>query len=210
MENTVLYIKIEQNNMIQSETVYLKDIAKLYCMNRDIVNELNNLMIMRIKSNKSCKYIVSILKIIEHIKNIYPKINVINLGETDIIINYTIQRKTNPLIQSLKVIFVSISVFMGAAFTIMTFNIDVSVSEVFDMFYELVMNEPKTGPTILELSYAIGLPIGIIVFFNHFSKFKLHDDPTPITIQMRLYEEDVNKTLIADASREGKVIDVDS
>lgn len=210
MENNVLYIKIERNIIIQSEEIYLKDIAKLYCMDSDTVAELNNQIIMKINSQKSCKFIVSILKIIEQIQTSYPKINVINLGETDFIINYMIPRKTNPLIQSLKVIFVSVSIFMGAAFTIMTFNIDVSVSKVFDLFYELVMNKPKTGPTILELSYSIGLPIGIIVFLNHFSKFKFHDDPTPITIQMRLYEEDVNKTVIADASREGKVIDVDS
>ena len=36
------------------------------------------------------------------------------------------------------------------------------------------------------------------------------DDPTPIQVEMHTYEEQVNKTLIAAASREGKTIDSDS
>jgi stage V sporulation protein AA len=70
------------------------------------------------------------------------------------------------------------------------------------------MGNEKNGGSILEISYAIGLPLGIILFFNHFSKIKLGNDPTPMQVQMRLYEEDLDKTLIENASREGKTIDV--
>jgi stage V sporulation protein AA len=71
------------------------------------------------------------------------------------------------------------------------------------------MGSEKAGGTILEICYSIGIPIGIIVFYNHFSKAKLSNDPTPLKIQMRLYEEDLDKTLIANANREDKIIDVD-
>ena len=37
--------------------------------------------------------------------------------------------------------------------------------------------------------------------FNHFGHMKITDDPTPMQIQMRLYEENVNKTLIKDIDR---------
>jgi len=54
------------------------------------------------------------------------------------------------------------------------------------------------------------LPVGILVFYNHFRRRKIKDDPTPIQVEMHTYEEQVNKTLIAAASREGKTIDSDS
>ena len=51
--------------------------------------------------------------------------------------------------------------------------------------------------------------LGIIVFFNHFSRKKLHNDPTPIEIEICTYEEDSNKTMLERAEREGKTIDAD-
>ncbi len=71
------------------------------------------------------------------------------------------------------------------------------------------MGDSKAGGSILEIAYSIGLPIGMIVFFNHFSKLKVKKDPTPIQIEMRLYESDVNKTIIENSSREGETIDID-
>lgn len=97
--------------------------------------------------------------------------------------------------------------FFGSAFTIMTFNADVSVDKVFDQFYRLVMGHTKSGGSVLEISYSIGLPIGIIVFFNHFTRIKIDSDPTPLQVQLRLYEQDMNTTVIENASREGKTID---
>ena len=73
---------------------------------------------------------------------------------------------------------------------------------------ELVMGNPATGGSILEISYSIGIPIGIIVFFNHFSKIKINSDPTPLQVQLRLYEQDENTAIIKNASREKKTIDV--
>ena len=39
-------------------------------------------------------------------------------------------------------------------------------------------------------------------------KKKIDSDPTPLQVQMRLYEENVNKTVIENASREGRLKEV--
>ena len=57
------------------------------------------------------------------------------------------------------------------------------------------------------MSYAIGLPLGILVFYNHINRRKIKDDPAPIQVEMCTYEEQVNKAMIKLASREGKSID---
>ena len=54
----------------------------------------------------------------------------------------------------------------------------------------------------------MGLAIGIVVFFNHCAAWKLNTDPTPLEVEMRLYEENVNKTLIQNSGRKESGVDV--
>ena len=58
-------------------------------------------------------------------------------------------------------------VFFGSAFTIITFHVDIGIQKTFVQFYEQLMGETKPALTELEISYSIGLAVGIIVFFNH-------------------------------------------
>ena len=83
----------------------------------------------------------------------------------------------------------------------MTFNTDVNMSGLFFQLYRQFTGEISTGHTILEFCYSVGIGIGVVFFFNHFGRMKLTDDPTPMQVQMRLYEDDVNNTIIEDASR---------
>ena len=108
----------------------------------------------------------------------------------------------------IKLSFVAMISFFGTAFTIMAFHNDIGINDVFSKVYEMVMGQPGDGYGILELAYSVGLAAGIIVFFNHIGGRRITKDPTPIEVEMRIYEEDVNKALIATADREGKTIDV--
>ncbi|BCJ96151.1 stage V sporulation protein AA [Anaerocolumna cellulosilytica] len=208
MKKGYLYIKIDKNNLLHNKIVYIKDIAKLYCTETDVVDKLYQQVVLIIKEDKKSNYIFSILKLIEIINRAYPDIPIVNLGEIDFIIQYDPPKKENKIWEVLKVGLVSCMVFFGAAFTIMSFNEDANVKDVFDTIYQLVLGEDKLGGSVMELAYAAGLPLGIILFFNHFSKAKLGNDPTPMQVQMRVYEEDLDKTLIENAGREGKSHDV--
>ena len=90
----------------------------------------------------------------------------------------------------------------------MAFNNDSGVPEIFEQMYEQFMGKKAVGFNILELTYSIGLGLGIIVFFNHFGKKKFTVDPTPIEVEMSLYENDIQTTLIAQSSRRGQELDV--
>jgi stage V sporulation protein AA len=98
--------------------------------------------------------------------------------------------------------------FFGTAFTIMAFHNDIGINAVFEKVYEMVMGQPSDGYSILEFSYSVGLAVGITVFFNHIGGRRITKDPTPIEVEMRTYERDVNTALIETAGREGKVKDV--
>jgi stage V sporulation protein AA len=208
MKNEYLYIKVDKNSLVNKKRVLMKDVVKLYGANKAMVNDLNHTEILQIKTDRKANYIFSILKIVEIISEKYPNVEIINEGEIDFIIHYDPPKPENKLVDVLKTILVSIIVFTGSTFTIMTFNNDVDVFKIFDNLYFLLIGIEKEGASLLELSYAIGLPLGINIFYNHFSKAKIGLDPTPMQIQMRLYEEDVDMTVIENANREGKTIDV--
>ena len=206
--NVTLYLKAEQNVELQSEDVYVKDIGKMTCSDEHILAKVKAIKLHHFKEGEPKRQVISILKVIAEIEKTFPNVTVENLGEIDVLVELVnVDRHKSP-VQTVKIIFVSLISFFGTAFTIMAFHNDIGINEVFTKVYEMVMGQKSDGYSILELSYSIGLAAGIITFFNHIGGRRITKDPTPIEVEMRIYEEDVNKALIATADREGKTIDV--
>ena len=83
----------------------------------------------------------------------------------------------------------------------MTFNNDVDVPALFRQITTQVTGQDGSSFPALAISYSVGIGLGVLFFFNHFGHIKLTDDPTPMQVQMRLYENDVNTTIIEDQER---------
>ncbi len=209
MKEEILYLKMEQSTDITKKQIFLRDLGTVYCRDKKIEDEVKNTLLYTIAAKENKTLIFSIMKVVEVIEKQYPGIQIENLGESDFIVNYIVgSKKPSTILEWIKTGLVCLIAFFGAAFSIMTFNTDVSVQEVFSKVYLLVTGESRPGGTVVELGYSVGLGIGILVFFNHFSHRKVETDPTPIQIQMRSYEKDINEALIKDAQREGKNIDI--
>ena len=84
----------------------------------------------------------------------------------------------------------------------MSYHNEISLIDLFEQIYSMVTGKENDGFTALEASYSIGLSLGIIIFYNHIGKRKLTPDPTPISVEMRTYEDDVNHCLVELANRE--------
>lgn len=206
--SVTLYLKAEQNVELQSEDVYVKDIGKMTCTDEHILAKIKAIKLYHFKEGREKRQVISILKVIEEIEKSYPNVSVENLGETDVLVEQINVNRHKGFVQTLKIIFVSAISFFGTAFTIMAFHNDIGINKVFSKVYEMVMGQMSDGYGVLELSYSIGLAVGIILFFNHIGGRRITKDPTPIEVEMRVYETDVNKALIETADREGKMIDV--
>jgi len=207
MNNTV-YLNISQITEVHHKEIQLKDVADVYCDDPAIMNKCNALRIKTIHSDKNKRYIENALDVIKKLIEMDSTLQINNVGEVDYIIDYHKAKKPNWVWQWIKTIFVCIVCFCGAAFAIMTFNNDVNVIDVFAEIYKIVMKQESSGFTILEVSYCIGLALGIVGFFNHFAKLKINTDPTPLEVEMRLYEDNISKTLIQNDGRKESDIDV--
>ena len=206
--SATIYINAEQNVELQSEDVYVKDIGSLTCSDAHVLAKVKAIKLHNFKRDEQKRQVISLLKVIEEIEKVYPNVSVQSIGEPETLVEYISVNKHKGFAQWIKLLFVAMVSFFGTAFTIMAFHNDIGINDVFSKVYEMVMGQPGDGYGILELAYSAGLAIGIIVFFNHIGGRRITKDPTPIEVEMRIYEEDVNKALIATADREGKTIDV--
>lgn len=206
MSKTV-YLNISEITEVHHKDVQLKDVADVYCDDSAVLNKCNALRIKTIHSDRNKRYIESTLDVIKKLVEMDPAISVNNVGKVDYIIDYHRPKSPNWVWQWIKTIFVCVICYCGAAFAIMTFNNDVSVTDVFKEIYKIIMREESNGFTILEVSYSIGLAVGIVGFFNHFAKIKINTDPTPLEVEMRLYEDNISKSLIQNEGRKESDID---
>lgn len=212
-QTEIIYIKADRNIEVEHTDVTIGDVMEVECSDLAILARVKSLKLVKFyhsEEKKQNRITMSVLKVISVIHETYPRIEIQNLGETDFIITFERQNNTGGLLHFLKVAFVVVLSFTGAAFSIMTFNNDVDVTDVFQKFYQVVAGKTGDGPGILEISYSIGITIGILVFFNHFGKKRFTVDPTPIEVEMRLYENDLQTTLIENSARKGKEKNVDS
>lgn len=209
MEQTTIYLKLEKNVEIATDDIFLKDLGSLYCENDTVLNKCKCLKICKLANVKNARKIISVMKIIELIGRQFPEVCVENIGETDVVVERIEREQTPKWKEVLKICFVSGIAFFGTAFTIMAFHNDIGIQELFNGIHKMITGVESNGHSVLEFSYSIGLSIGIIVFFNHIGGKRITKDPTPIEVEMRIYEDEVNQTLIDAADRMQMEIDVE-
>lgn len=209
MANIVIYVSAKQNVEARNDEILLGDAASIYCEDSVVRAKANAMRIYKFREGQDTRAVISMMKIIEMLTALVPGATVESIGETAIVLEKISEKKYKSPVVPWKIALVAAVSFLGSAFTIMAFHNDVGVSDVFMRIYEIVTGEKSTGCTTLELSYSIGLCLGIIVFYNHIGGRRLTKDPTPLEVEMKIYEQNVNMTLVETAEREGKEIDVD-
>ena len=196
-----LYIQTDENMEVHHPHVYLQDIVKLSCSNSKILNRLRVLPVASLDPKRPGRYVLSAMDLIREIQKKEPDLEITHIGEPSFIITYQTKPNTSTAWCWCKVIFVCLASFFGAAFSIMTFNNDVDVPALFQQITAQVTGQNGSSFPALAISYSVGIGLGVLFFFNHFGHIKLTDDPTPMQVQMRLYENDVNTTIIEDQER---------
>ncbi len=197
-----VYIKTELSCLVSKKQITVGDICQVYAYEERLAKKVREIELFQINTQEKRKISISALYLIRHIMDTVPEITVVNLGEMDFLLEYKPAGKEKKWLDYLKAGVVGLIVFFGSAFTIMTFNEDANVSVIFEKIYQGVSGNPS-GNGWLEVSYAVGLPLGILLFFNHFASAKFSNDPTPLQIQMRQYEQQEDTTIIENAARKG-------
>ncbi|MBQ3105729.1 MAG: stage V sporulation protein AA [Lachnospiraceae bacterium] len=221
MAEDILYLKLDTKVQISEPAVRIGDLGKMFCTNPEMGNKIKTLKIYRMQQEDHGRCVIGVLKVIEIVLKEFPGLTIENMGETETVVEQTGSKepkgrggvaagKDRPwnIKSLLKVVFVSAVCFFGTMYTVMAYHNDVAIHDLFSHLYVFVMGEKSDGYTILELAYSIGLSLGIVIFYNHIGKRRLTPDPSPVEVEMRLYDDNVNHALIEMANREEKTIDV--
>ena len=142
-----LYIQTKENVEVHHPHVYLQDIAKLSCTNSKILNHLRVLPVANLDPDKTGRYVISVMDLINDIQLKEPDLAITHIGEPNFIITYQKEGTVNIVIRWCKVIFVCLATFFGAGFSIMTFNNDVDIPALFEQINTQVTGQTTTVKT---------------------------------------------------------------
>lgn len=207
MEQTI-YVKAPQCIEITTPEVEIQDFLTVYAADKALQKEVEHIHFYSFTKGKAKQIVVSVLKIIEVINARLPDITVENLGEGDFILSYQPEDKHAKIKEHIYTFFICLVAFFGGGYAIMAYNTDIGAKELFTYLSTLFTGNPKSGVIYIASAYAVGLTGGMLLFFNHLGGKKITSDPTPLEVQMRLYEKDVSTTIIKDVSRRDESIDV--
>ncbi len=196
-----LYMKLDQNPQVTTDAVHISDISDTWCRDKHILAKCRAVRVKNLDPGPKSRTIYSAMELVQMIQEAVEGVEVTVLGEQDIIISRHPGQKCSPVWEWCKTIGIAVVIFFGSAFAIMTFNNDVGVKDVFKELHQWVTGTASDGFSALEISYTIGLGIGILVFYNHFRRKNRISDPTPLEVEMRQYETDVNMAIIQEDAR---------
>ena len=200
-----IYIKPNEKITVTGRKIlYLKEIGEIWIPEQSTAC-IENLVVFEIPENIEKTYLISVMDIIKAITLKLPDATVNNVGEMDILVEYQQKQKAiNKLWLYTKITAIAIILFSGASTSIMSFHSDAQIPKIFQNYYYIFFGEYNDMPLILAIPYTIGLGVGIILFFNHFSKIYVTKDPTPIEIEMTTYEKETNTSIIDALNRKQK------
>ena len=211
MTGQVCYLKLKRGIMLSENEVTIGQAADIFCIKKEMQEDIRKLKLMQITESKKKRFVIGILDMIAVIQEKYPSVRVESIGETDVIVEYVPKKqrsiweiRAGQMMKAMKVIFVCLITFCGTAFTIMAYHNDIGINDVFSGIMRMATGENLPGVSVLELSYSIGLSVGIVVFFNHVGKKRITSDPTPVEVEMYQYKTDVARTIVEMAEREEK------
>lgn len=145
------------------------------------------LHVLRIEDGN--RYVVDMMHVIRAVRTVMPDADVHGIGAGQMLVEIESPKRPANL---LLVAFVWLVLFIGSALAIMNFHTDVSMQEVHQRVYELVTGHKNEHPFILQIPYSIGVGAGMILFFNHLFRKRFNEEPSPLELEMFLYQQNLD------------------
>ena len=184
-----IYLKLKERAEVKAGAVKLKDVAEFL-----IHGEAKGLSSLSIAQMDTKPQSLSVIDIVKAITTAYPQCEVNNVGVSEVLLMPK-QKPQRRWLERLKAAAVAATLFAGSMTAIMSFHTDSQMGQIFTQYYRIFFDEESQRPLIIHIPYAIGLALGIIIFFNHAAKKRVTKDPSPIEVAMVKYGQDVDEAV---------------
>ncbi|NMB08775.1 MAG: hypothetical protein GX981_10365 [Tissierellia bacterium] len=206
MEKEQVYINLETKYSVDLNThVYVKDIGEVYCINENIKKKVENTRVYNGQDKESYDYITGneiIAKILNSVENI--DLNII--GGPDVLLEIKGQEQFSQIFNVLKVVFVAIILFLGAAMAIVYFYEDVNMKGTLEKMFLIMTGEKKKDPLSLNISFSLGIGLGMYAFFSRIFSFskRRKQEPGPMELELYLYDKDIEDNILHELKQKNK------
>ncbi|MFE5317108.1 stage V sporulation protein AA [Paenibacillus sp. NPDC056579] len=190
-----LYIRLRKHICVQpGESIFLGRIAQLL-VDPEYEEALSKLLLHKPREREGNKILIDMMLIVQKIKEKYPFFQIEHFGEPHCLVEIHELRKPPNI---LMIVGVWLLLFVGSGLAIMNFHADVSMALVHQRIYQLLTGKWVEHPLLLQIPYSFGIGIGMIVFFNHLFKKKFNEEPSPLEVEMFLYQENINMYVVTE------------
>lgn len=194
----VLYLRLKKQVKIRKdESVTLAKVAD-FIAPPGLEQQLERLVLIQPEYQDGNAVLIDMMLIVRKVRELRQDIQIEYFGQPHTLLGIEQSGRRFPGVFLLLACFL---LFVGSGLAIMNFHADVSMKEVHQRLYELITGRKTTHPYILQITYSIGIGLGMLIFFNHWFKKKWNEEPSPLEVEMYLYQENVNDVMITEEYR---------
>ncbi len=195
----VLYIRLRKRIRLPSQIpITLSRVAQIL-VEPEYERRLKEMVVHVPRKQEGNLILIDMIRIISIVKKEIPDIRIEHFGPPHAIVEMKPERERKP--NFIAVALVWLLLFFGAGLAIMNFHADVSMMEVQRNVYRLITGHDKEHPYLFQIPYSIGIGIGMVIFFNHLFRKKFNEEPSPLEVEMFLYQENLDQYVVADEYR---------
>ncbi|HZG14748.1 MAG TPA: stage V sporulation protein AA [Candidatus Bathyarchaeia archaeon] len=196
-----LYILLRKRLSLKPrDVITLGDVCQLY-WDGDREEKLRSMPIYQVKPEDGELIIIDIMQVIQALRSYLPDVPLEVQGAPQIIVEVrSSRRKPNLLL----VITVWLILFAGSGMAIMNFHTDVSMPQVHQRIYFLLTGEHAEHPLWLQIPYSIGIGLGMVLFFNHIFRKRIHEEPSPLEVELFTYQQSLDQYYIHHENKENE------
>ncbi|MDT3426880.1 stage V sporulation protein AA [Paenibacillus forsythiae] len=200
---SAIYIQLKHRvTLPQGRGVRLGDVASLIAPPK-WEEPLKSLLLVQPEYSDGNLILIDMLKVIPLVKKLIPDADIEPIGENETIVQISESRgERRPSTAMFALVWLLL--FFGAALTIMNFHADVSMMEVQIRIVEMLTGRRDEHPYLFQLAYSVGIGFGMVIFFNHLFKKKWNEEPTPLEVEMFLYQRNIDQYVIHEEYRKMK------
>ncbi|MFI3210989.1 MAG: stage V sporulation protein AA [Peptostreptococcaceae bacterium] len=187
-----IYLMPKKQNKFKSskKNLYIKDIYEVYPS--EFEEQINNILVRRYDEIKEYD-VIHLGEVIEIINQKTKAFNITFLVVDDLIVFFDDENKDHT--KYLRVFITSLVVFIGSIMGIMNFHADVNMSESQFNMVNAISNNPKEHLPYFQVSYTIGIGVGVSLFFNKFIPNYSKDEPSPLDLKMKSLTKEMENQL---------------
>ncbi|BBW95733.1 stage V sporulation protein AA [Geobacillus sp. FSL W8-0032] len=199
MANTVF---IKPRHRVQVEpgaAVTLGQAAQIAAADGELVERLRAVPLYRVQPSDKTIVIIDMMQMVKAVLDVDESLDVQMVGPSQTIVEVVYEKRKVPFVVFL---LVWLLLFVGSAMAIMNFHEDVSMQRVHRHLYEMITGQTVDKPLLLQIPYSLGLGIGMILFFNHWFRKRINEEPSPLEVEMFNYQQAIDQYVILHENKE--------